>query len=254
MSSIYRPALYEYVLRLADSALILAQRLAEWSAKAPTLEEDVALTNIALDHLGQARALLSYAGELEGAGRSEDDLAFLRDAHEFRNLLLTEQPNGDFAKTIARQFLYDAYSVELYAALQRSRDTTLAAVAAKAVKEVAYHRRHSGAWLVRLGDGSEESHQRMQTALDDLWMYTGELFEMTELDHQLLAGGFAVDLQALRPAWRRSVETTLAQATLRLPDDGWMAAGGKRGVHTEHLGFLLAEMQFLQRAYPGARW
>jgi ring-1,2-phenylacetyl-CoA epoxidase subunit PaaC len=257
MSSISEPtrrALFEYALRLGDSNLILGHRLSEWCAKAPAIEEDIALLNIALDLIGQARAFLTYAGKVEGRGRSEDDLAYLRDHRDWRNLLLVEQPNGDFAMTIARQFLYDAFSVEFYTPLASAQDTQLAAIAAKAVKEARYHRRHSGGWVVRLGDGTEESHRRMQNALNDLWPYTGELFQMDDIDRQLLAEGFAVDLQALRPEWEKTVATTLSEATLQRPADQWMARGGKQGVHTEHLGYILAQLQFLQRAYPGAQW
>ncbi len=247
--------LVEYLLRHGDDRLVLGHRLSEWCGHAPILEEDIALANIALDLIGQARQFLTYAGEVEGRGRSEDDLAYLRDAHGYRNLLLVELPNEDFARTIARQFLFDAFNVELMAGLAAgSRDERLAAIAAKAVKEVSYHARHSSEWMIRLGDGTEVSHGKIQAALDDLWMYTGEMFAMDEVDEALVAAGIGVDLAALKPSWDRRVDEVLGEATLRRPEDVWMQTGGKAGRHTEHLGYLLAEMQFLQRAYPGAKW
>jgi ring-1,2-phenylacetyl-CoA epoxidase subunit PaaC len=247
-------ALFDYVLRLGDSSLILGQRLSAWCAHAPTLEQDVAMVNIALDLIGQARSLLTYAGAIEGQGRSEDDLAYLRDSRDWRNVLLVEQSNGDFAKTLARQFLYDTFSCVFYTGLARSEDRTLAAVAAKAIKEVTYHRRHSSHWMIRLGDGTEESHMRMQNAVNELWIYTGELFHMDQIDRQLLEAGIAVDLDLLRPLWDDTVNRVFTEATLQRPEDSWMREGGKQGLHSEQLGYLLAEMQYLQRAYPGARW
>jgi ring-1,2-phenylacetyl-CoA epoxidase subunit PaaC len=253
-----REALSRYALRLGDDALVLSQRLGEWIARAPQLEEDVAVGNIALDLLGQARSLLTHAGRLEGQGtgdiRDEDALAYLRDVLDYRNLLLVERPNGDFAHTIARQFLFDAFNVELMAALAGSRDARLAAIAAKAAKEAAYHVRHSAEWAIRLGDGTAESHARMRDALDALWPYTGEMFTADEVDAALAAAGIGIDLGALRPGWDRRVDEVLREATLARPGDGWMQPGGGRGRHGEHLGYLLAEMQFLQRAYPGATW
>jgi ring-1,2-phenylacetyl-CoA epoxidase subunit PaaC len=246
--------LVDYLLRLGDSTLVLSHRLSEWVAHAPTMEEDIALANVALDLLGQARALLTYTGEVEGSGRDEDALAYLRDAHDYRNVLLVELPNGDFAHTIVRQFLWDAFAVELWASLQLSSDATLAGVAGKAVKEVAYHVEHSGDWVVRLGDGIAESHRRMAEAVDDLWMFTGELFATDEVDTAMAADGVAPLASQLQPAWRARVSDVFRAATLPVPEDGWMQRGGKQGRHTEHLGHLLAEMQFLQRAYPGARW
>ncbi|HXH04648.1 MAG TPA: 1,2-phenylacetyl-CoA epoxidase subunit PaaC [Candidatus Competibacteraceae bacterium] len=248
-------ALFEYALRLGDTSLILSHRLSEWCSHAPELEEEVALMNIALDLIGQARALLTYAGEVEDKGRDEDALAYHRDERDWRNLLLVEQPNGDFAQTMARQFLYDAFAVEFYGALRQSRDERLAAIAAKALKEVSYHLRHSSQWVLRLGDGTDESHRRMQHGIDELWQYTGELFRMDEVDRMLIAAGIAVDLEALRPAWNARVGDVLSEATLIRPADAWMQDGGKlKGLHSEHLGRLLAEMQFVQRAYPGLRW
>jgi ring-1,2-phenylacetyl-CoA epoxidase subunit PaaC len=243
-----------YVLRLADTALVLGHRLTEWSSRAPTLEEDIALSNVALDLIGQARALYARACAIAGDGRDEDQLAYLRDAHEFLNVQLVERPNGDFADTMARQLLYSAYAVPLWAELARSRDTELAGIAAKAEKECAYHLRHSSEWVIRLGDGTAESRGRMQRAIDEAWMFTGELFEVDEDDRALIAAGIAADAAGLRPVWGETVGDVLAQATLQRPADGWMTSGGRRGVHTEHLGHMLAEMQFLRRAYPGATW
>ena len=245
-------ALTEYVLGLGDDALILAQRLAEWVTCAPQIEEDIALANISLDLLGQARTLLGYGGEIEGAGRDEDDLAFLRDEHEFRNVQLVEIPNGDFAVTIARQLVFSAYQYELYRALVDSADATLAGLAAKAVKEVAYHRDHARQWTLRLGDGTAESHARMQASAERVWPYAAELFEVNPAVGNLV--GVAVDPVALRTDWSAFVEQVLAQATLTVPQPSWRAHGGRRGIHTEHLGHLLPEMQYLHRAHPGASW
>jgi ring-1,2-phenylacetyl-CoA epoxidase subunit PaaC len=246
--------LVTYTLRLADNALILGHRLSEWIGHAPLLEEELALGNVALDLIGQARALYAYAGAIEGTGRDEDALAYLRDAREFRNVLLVEQPNGDFAVTIARQFLYSAFMHPFWRALARSADATLAAIAAKAEKEGAYHLRHASEWLIRLGDGTEESHARMQAALDELWPYAGEMFERDDVERALIATGVAVDTETLRGDWEHSVDSVLAEATLARPAAAWMQSGGRSGRHSEHLGHLLATMQFLQRAYPGATW
>jgi ring-1,2-phenylacetyl-CoA epoxidase subunit PaaC len=246
--------LFDYILRLADTALILGHRLSEWIGHAPVLEEELALGNIALDLIGEARALYSYAGEVEGKGRDEDVLAYRRDAGSFRNLLLAEQPNGDFAATIVRQFLFSAFAQPLWRALAASRDATLAAIAAKSEKEAAYHLRHAGEWLIRLGDGTEESHCRAQAALDELWPYSGELFERDTVEDALIAAGIAVDPETLRAEWQRTVSAVLAEATLAAPERAWMQSGGRSGRHSEHLGHLLATMQFLQRAYPGATW
>ncbi len=246
--------LVQYALRLADNALVLGHRLSEWCGHAPMLEEDIALANIALDLIGQARPLYAYAAELEGEGRNEDKLAYLRDASQYRNVLLVEQPNGDFAVTIVRQFLYAAFMAPFWRLLAGSRDETLAAVAAKAEKEAAYHLRHSAEWLIRLGDGTPESHARAQAALDELWMYTGELFEADAIERGLIERGVALDPQTLRPEWDETVDRVLGEATLKRPPDGWMQTGGRTGRHSENLGFILADMQFLQRAYPGATW
>lgn len=248
------PALQDYTLRLADSALVLGHRLSEWIGHAPLLEEELALGNVALDLIGEARSLYAYAAGIEGKGRSEDDLAYRRDAGQYRNLLLVEQPNGDFARTIVRQLLYSAFAHPFWRALAGSRDETLAAIAAKAEKEAAYHLRHAGEWLIRLGDGTAESHRRAQAALDELWPYTGEVFERDTVEDRLIADGIAPDPAALRPEWERSVASVIAEAALKQPASGWMQSGGRLGRHSEHLGHLLASLQFLQRAYPGASW
>ena len=246
--------LFEYALRLADDALLLGHRLSEWCGRAPTLEEDMALANIGLDLIGQARSLYAYAGKVEGAGRDEDRLAYLREGREYRNLLLVELPNGDFAQTIVRQLLYAAVMVPFWERLQGSKDQTLAAIAAKSVKEARYHLRHAAEWVIRLGDGTEESRDRTVAALDELWPWTGELFEQDAAEWALVEAGVAVDRAALKPAWDATVDRVLAEATLARPQDGWMQTGGRRGVHTEHLGYILAELQHLQRSHPGAVW
>jgi ring-1,2-phenylacetyl-CoA epoxidase subunit PaaC len=244
-----------YALRLGDDALILSQRLAEWCSCAPELEEDIALANIALDLLGQARHLLSLAGRRDGSGRSEDDLAYLRSEREFLNLRLVEQPNGDFAHTIVRQLLFSTYQLALYAELTASADQELAAIAGKAVKEVAYHHDHAVTWAVRLGDGSEESRRRMLDALDQLWPFVGELFETDELLERLNACGVAPDPQLLARTWRPQIELVLEKAGLPMPELGARRpSGGRRGLHGEAFGYLLAEMQSLHRAHPGVVW
>jgi ring-1,2-phenylacetyl-CoA epoxidase subunit PaaC len=247
-------ARFRYLLRLADTSLVLGQRLGEWVGHAPELEEDLGLANIALDLIGQARLLLTHAGEVEGRGRDEDALAFLRDAPEFLNLSLAEQPNGDFAHTLVRQFLIDAWQLELFEALIGSSDARLGEIAAKAVKEIRYHLRFSSGWVVRLGDGTAESHERMQRALATLWRFTDELFAADELDEQMAASAIAPSLTTLEPRWDARVDAVLAEATLSRPPDERHPWHGKRGVHTEHLGHLLGEMQHLQRTHPGARW
>jgi ring-1,2-phenylacetyl-CoA epoxidase subunit PaaC len=246
--------LVDYLLRLGDNSLILGHRLSEWVGHGPAIEEELAVGNVALDLIGQARMWLALAGEIEGKGRDEDKLAYLRDAGAYRNLLLLEQPNGDFAMTIARQFYFDAFHHLLLQGLMRSSESRVADIAAKAVKEVDYHLRRSSDWIVRLGDGTDESRRRMQAGIDDLWFYTGEMFESDAVDNAVVAQGIGVDPASLQPPWREYVETTLTEATLVVPQGKWTQRGGKRGIHTEHLGFLLAEMQFLQRAYPGATW
>ena len=243
-----------YVLRLGDDALVLAQRLCEWAARSPQLEEDVALMNLALDLLGQSRSLLTLAGEREGAGRDEDDLAFLRDEPDFVNAQLMEVPNGDFGQTMARQLLVSAYALPLWQALSSSADADLAGIAGKAVKEAAYHLDHARSWVVRLGDGTEESHRRAQAGLDAVWPYAFELFEVDELVARLAERGVAADPAALQPVWRATVEDVLAEATLSVPDTDWRPTGGRRGVHTESFGYLLAELQHLHRSHPGVSW
>jgi ring-1,2-phenylacetyl-CoA epoxidase subunit PaaC len=244
----------EYALRLGDDALVLAQRLAEWSSHAPELEEDLALTNIALDLLGQARSLLSHAGELEGLGRDEDALAYGRTEREFRNVRLVEQPNGDFARTVARQLLFSGYQLRLYRQLAGSTDPVLAGVAAKAVKEVAYHWDHARQWTVRLGDGTPESHDRMARALTEIWPYGDELFEDDELTERLAQRGAAPAPSSLREGWDALVIGTLHEATLEPPTGPWRPRGGRHGEHGEHLGRLLAELQSVRRAFPGGTW
>ncbi len=246
---------FEYLLRLADNGLVLSQRLSEWCGKGPALEEDMALTNVALDLIGQARFWFDYAGEIEGQGRDEDALAFRRDAGQFRNVLLVEQPNGSYADTLARQFYFDSWHYLLLQKLCASTDARIAGIADKSLKEVAYHVRRSADLVVRLGDGTPRSHQMMQDAFDTLWAYTGELFRPDAVDAAMLEQGIGPDLAALREPWLAHVAAVFGQATLRMPSpDAWMQKGGKQGVHSEHLGFLLAEMQFLQRSYPDAVW
>ncbi|MFI5012277.1 MAG: 1,2-phenylacetyl-CoA epoxidase subunit PaaC [Hyphomicrobiales bacterium] len=246
--------LFLYTLRLADTALINGHRLSEWCGHAPVLEEELALANMALDLIGQARALYAYAGEVEAKGRDEDALAYLRDVASYRNLLMVERPNGDFAATILRQLLLSAFMHPYWQAMTLSADAQLAAVAAKAVKEVAYHLRHCGDWTVRLGDGTSESHRRMRDALEELWPYTGELFETDEIERELIASGVAADPATLSAAFDSTLDHILGEATLARPRDGWMQTGGRQGRHSEHLGHVLAELQYLQRAYPGATW
>jgi ring-1,2-phenylacetyl-CoA epoxidase subunit PaaC len=243
-----------YTLRLADDALVLAQRTGEWIAAAPQLEEDVALANIALDLLGQARELLSYAGAVEAAGRDEDALAYLRDERDFTNAQVAELPNGDFGRTIARLLVFSSYQVELYTQLTRSADATLAAVAAKAVKEVRYHRDHAAQWTLRLGDGTDESRNRMQAGLDEVWPYVDELFADDELTNRLAARGVAVLPSGLRAGFDAFVTPLVVEATLSVPETPVRHTGGRSGVHTEHLGPLLAQMQYLARSHAGATW
>ena len=248
------PPLCRYALRLGDLSLILGQRLGEWVGHAPVLEEDLGLANIALDLIGQARLMLEYAGEIEGCGRTEDDLAFLREQGEYLNPMLAEQPNGDFGDTIVRQVLIDAFQLALYERLTGSADERIAAVAAKAVKETRYHLRYSSSWLVRLGDGTAESHARVQASLGRLWGYTTELFEEDELDREMAACAIAPRLAEVHEAWSACIDRILAEAALERPPDLPYSWFGKRGEHGEHLGYLLADMQYLQRAYPGAHW
>jgi ring-1,2-phenylacetyl-CoA epoxidase subunit PaaC len=244
----------EALLRVGDSCLVLAQRLTAWCGHAPALEEDIALANVALDILGQARGVLTRAGEIEGAGRDEDALAYLRDAPDYRNLLLVEQPNGDYGVTMLRQFLFDAWAMELWPALTSSSDPVLAGIAGKAAKETAYHVRHSASWVVRLGDGTDESHRRMVAALDLLWPYAGEAFLDDDVDVAAAESGLMPLPSTLESSYRARVEAVLAEATLPVPPDPWWQRGGRQGQHTEHLSYLLAEMQVVHRAHPGATW
>jgi ring-1,2-phenylacetyl-CoA epoxidase subunit PaaC len=244
-----------YLLRLGDNAMVLSQRLAELCGKGPALEEDMALSNVSLDLLGQTRMWYSYAAELEGKGRDEDKLAFLRDAHDYKNTLLVEQPNGNYGMTMMRQFFFDTWHYFLIGALTKSSDPRIAEIAEKSLKEVTYHLRRSGDLVVRLGDGTDVSHQFMQTAADELWMYTGEVFNYDEVDEAMVAAGIAPPAAMLREQWLSHVSDIFGEATLTMPPaDAWMQKGGKQGRHSEHLGYLLAEMQFLQRAYPGSEW
>ncbi len=245
---------FTYTLRLGDNALVLSHRLSEWCGHGPVLEQDIALSNIALDLIGQARMLLTHAGALEGQGRSEDDLAYFRDAHQYGNVLLVEHPNEDWAFTVARQFFFDAFNLPLFQALCHSNDAQLAAIAEKAVKEITYHLRFSSEWMLRLGDGTELSRQKMQTAVDELWPFTGELTEPDAVDQAAFTSGLGPDLRVIRAAWNEKVNQVLEEATLVRPSGDWMQSGGKQGRHTERLGFILAEMQHLQRMYPGQEW
>ena len=267
----------DYTLRLADDALILGHRLGEWCGHGPILEQDIALTNTSLDHLGRARSLYQYAADqfnqMTGEEQKqyftsvslqnlvststaidEDDLAYLRDGWDFRNVLLLEQPNGDWAYTIARSFFYDTFNYFFFSELQKSKDETLAAIAEKSLKEITYHLRWSSEWVVRLGDGTEESHARMQLAVNELWMYTGELFIMNDTDRSMVKEGLGVDLTKIKPLWMERIRSVFHDATLKTPGEVWMQQGGKEGRHSEQLGYILAELQFVQRAYPGMEW
>lgn len=246
--------LFEYLVRLGDDSLILGHRLSEWCGHGPILEEDIAMTNIALDLIGQATSILKYAGEVEGKGRTEDDIAFLRFEREYRNALLVEQPNEDFGVTMMRQFLFDAFRKPLFEQLTKSSDAQLAAIAEKSLKETKYHLKHSAEWVIRLGDGTEESHNRVQNALNHLWRYTDELFFSNEVDADLKAKGVIFSSEELKDEWSKMVKDVLAEATLTIPTNGWQHDGGRKGLHSEHLGYILAELQYMQRAYPGMEW
>jgi ring-1,2-phenylacetyl-CoA epoxidase subunit PaaC len=269
--------LLDYTLRLADDGLIIGQRLGEWCGHGPILEHDIALTNMALDHIGRARSLYQYAAEqfnsLPAEGRTtaftsvalqnlittgtsldEDNLAYLRDGWDFRNILLVERPNHDWAYTVARSFFYDAFNYFFFSALVKSPDESLSAIAEKSLKEVTYHLRWSSEWVVRLGDGTEESHDRMQDAVNELWMYTGELFIMNETDKAMLQQDIGVDLIKIKPLWQERIRPVLEEANITMPPGTWMQHGGKEGIHSEHLGYILTELQFVQRTYPGMQW
>ena len=243
-----------YTLRRADDALILGHRLSEWCGHAPMLEEDMALANMALDLLGQARELYCYAAKVEGGANDEDKFAYLRDVRQYRNLLLLEQPNGDFARTMVRQLFYAAFADLYWRAMMRSSDPTLAAIAAKSEKESAYHLRHSSEWIIRLGDGTAESHRRAQAAIGELWAFTGEMFAVDDSERGLIGAGIAIDPAPLRSQWLKTVSGVIAEATLVLPNNDWMQQGGRSGRHSEHLGHLLSELQSMQRTFPGATW
>lgn len=247
-------AFCDFLLRMADSSLVLGHRLSEWCGHGPILEQDIALSNLALDLIGQARNWYQLAAQQLGKGQSEDDLAYLRDVRQYRNVLLVEQPNGDFAQTILRQFFFDTYHYPYLQALIESTDENVANIAIKSLKEATYHLKWSSEWVIRLGDGTEESHRRMQHALNELWEFTGELTTPNKRDELLAVMSLAPDLNLIRPLWQQRVEAVLTEATLEVPTRQWMQKGGKEGIHTEHLGYLLAEMQFLQRAYPGCEW
>jgi len=269
--------LLDYTLQLADDALVVGHRISEWCGHGPVLEQDIALTNTSLDHLGRARSLYQYAAEQfnklpiadrsnvfssvalqnmvkAGANVDEDDLAFLRDGWDFKNVLLLEQPNIDWAYTIARSFFYDAFNYFFFTELSKSKDETLSAIAEKSLKEVTYHLRWSNEWVIRLGDGTEESHARIQKAIDELWMYTGEFFVPNETDKAMLQQGIGVDLDAIKEKWMAYIKPVFLAASINIPTGTWMQEGGKEGHHTEQLGYILAELQFMQRAYPGMEW
>ncbi len=247
-------ALLAYVTRLGDNALILSQRMIEAVTLYPELEEELANANFALDYIGQARLFYSLAAKLEGKDRNEDDFAFLRDGHEYRNVLLLEQTNGHFGDMMAREFLFESFYMLQLEALEQCNEPGVAEIAARAVKEIRYHLRHVSQWVVRLGDGTEESHARMQQAIDDHWQFTGELLHADDVDQAFSEQHAGPDLESIRKQWQVNVTAVLEEATLDKPDDGWMASGGKQGRHSEHMGFLLAEMQHLQRSHPGATW
>ncbi|MDG1347948.1 MAG: phenylacetate-CoA oxygenase subunit PaaC [Crocinitomicaceae bacterium] len=246
--------LFEYLLRLGDDSLILGHRLSEWCGHGPILEEDIAMTNISLDLIGQATSLLKYAGELEGKGRDEDKLAFLRIEKEYKNCLLVEQPNGDFGVTMMRQFLFDAYRLPFFEALQHSKDEQLSGIAEKSLKETKYHYRHSAEWIIRLGDGTEESHQRVQTAMNTIYRYAADIFMADEVEKALEVAGILPNMAEVKEAWLKNVKSVIAEATIKFPDNDWEQLGGRLGNHSEHLGFLLAEMQYMQRTYPNMEW
>lgn len=249
-----KTALYRYLLRLGDNAAILGHRLGEWCGHGPELEEDIALINTSLDLLGHARSLYSYAGEIEGLGKDEDDVAFLREERQYLNALICEIPNGHYGDTIARQFLFDHFNLLLFTELEKSSDETIAGIVAKAIKEIRYHLRRSTEWTMRLGDGTEESHNKIQQSFNEIWKFTGDLFVQDEGDDQIVEAGIGPDLDRLLPTWKENVKAGLVEATLSMPEDGWMQHGSKEGRHTESMGHLLSELQYMQRAYPGCEW
>ena len=246
--------LYNYILGVADNSLILGQRMGELCGHGPSLETDIACTNVSLDLFGQVRSYFQYAAELAGKEKTEDDIAFLRREREYKNVLLVEQPNTDFAYTIVRQFLFDVYHLMFLEELQHSKDDTLKAIAKKSIKEVSYHERFSTDWVIRLGDGTEESQERIQNAINSLWAYTDELFHQTEADKAMVDAGIGVNVKTLKETYYTKVTSVLEKATIEVPESKWFQKGGKNGVHTEHLGYLLADMQYMQRTYPGMEW
>jgi ring-1,2-phenylacetyl-CoA epoxidase subunit PaaC len=246
--------LFKYTVHLADNSLMMGHRLSEWTGHGPSLEQDIAITNIALDLIGQSRNFYQYAALIKADGSTEDSLAYLRDAHEYKNVLLVELPNGDWAKTILKIFFFSAYQYYLYKKLIGSSDEQLSAIAEKSLKEVTYHLRWSSEWVIRLGDGTDESHTRMMNALNELWSYTGELFLAADYELQAANEGIGIDVNLLKNDWNKKVKEVFTEATITVPEIKWMQSGGKKGVHTEHLGYILAELQFLQRAYPGCEW
>lgn len=246
--------LYNYILGVADNSLILGQRIGELCGHGPSLETDIACTNVSLDLFGQVRSYFQYAAEIAGEGKTEDDIAFLRREREYKNVLLVEQPNTDFAYTIVRQFLFDVYHLLFLQELQNSADETLVAIAKKSIKEVSYHERFSSDWIKRLGDGTEVSNQKIQEAINNLWTYTDELFHQTDADKAMVSAGVGVDVTALKDVYYAKVNSVLEIATIAIPESKWFQKGGKEGVHTEHLGFMLSDMQYMQRTYPGMEW
>ena len=246
--------LFKYVLTLGDDALILGQRLSQWAYKGPFLEEDIALSNISLDLFGRANLLLEYAASLKGNGTTADELAFKRNEREFNNYILCEQPNGNFADTMVRQFFLDAFYKLFLQSLIKSKDAQLSAIAQKSIKETTYHLRHSSKWIIRLGDGTDESHEKAQSAIDNLWMFTNELFEMNQVDNNMLMQKIGVNCLSIKAKWDQIIDEVLSEATLKRPENTHMTSGGRKGIHTEHLGHLLSDMQYLQRAYPDAKW
>jgi len=246
--------LIDYTLHLADNALIIGHRNSEWCGHGPILEQDIAISNIALDYIGQARNFYQYAAQLQGNAATEDSLAYLRDVVDFKNCLLVELPNGDWGQTVLRQFFFSTYQYFFYQQLQNSLDKQLAAIAEKALKEVTYHVRWSSEWVIRLGDGTEESKQRVLHAVDELWSYTGEMFQPACYELLALSEGYGIDLTSIKNSWDAKIKSVFEEATIPLPTVAWMQSGGKEGRHSEHLGFVLGEMQFLQRANPGAEW
>jgi ring-1,2-phenylacetyl-CoA epoxidase subunit PaaC len=246
--------LYKYILGIADNSLILGQRLGELCGHGPSLETDIALTNISLDLLGQVRSYYQYAAKIAGDGRKEDDIAMLRKERDYVNVLLVEQPNTDFAYTMGRQFLFDVYHLLFLQELQKSKDLTLSAIATKSIKEVSYHQRFSSDWIKRLGDGTEESHKKMQDAIDDLWTYTDELFHQTEADKAMVLEGIGVDVIKLKDIYYQKVNDILEESTLTIPESKYFQKGGKQGIHSEHMGYLLSELQYMQRSYPNMEW